>query len=452
MKAVELFCGAGGMSRGLIEAGIDVIRAYDAWPVAIDTYRENIGPHAEVRDLGDILSIVPEVAKLSPDMICGGPPCQDYSTAGRREEGRNASMTIAFAVVVTSVRPEWFLMENVVQAEKSEAWAEARALLKRAGYGISASKITASFYGVPQSRRRLFMIGRLGERDGFLESAVANAASAQPMSLREFFGSSAASALYFPATSKAWRSIWSIEEPAPTIRSASLRPVPKDYAPHPDDKALLENGYVYSRPVRAGRGVRSIDEPIATITRTSWERPTPKYLNAPHPDDPASAADTAVLTVDQIARIQGFPSGWRWMSKTKRDTLQMIANAVPAPVAKALGGVILARHQGVTMPAIEGRLLDWLTKGGRSRASARNVKSAVNRARRLLGGRTFTDVEMEVVALEKVEAFGALPKGTRSDLRQGLRLLSDFENSKTFRVKKSLRDPESGITALAIAA
>lgn len=131
MRTVELFCGAGGMSRGLVDAGFDVVRAYDAWPAAVETYRRNIGPHVVEADLNSLLSIVPQITALAPDVVCGGPPCQDYSLAGRREEGKNASMTVAFAIVVTATRPEWFIMENVLQAQKSQAWAEARAMLKR---------------------------------------------------------------------------------------------------------------------------------------------------------------------------------------------------------------------------------------------------------------------------------------------------------------------------------
>lgn len=438
MRAVELFCGAGGMSRGLIDAGIEVVRAYDAWPVAVENYRENVGPHAEVADLKNLLSIVPAISRLAPDLICGGPPCQDYSLAGRRQEGENASLTIAFAIAVTTVRPKWFMMENVVQAARSEAWADARSMLARAGYGLSESKVTASLYGVPQNRRRFFVIGRLGERDGFLQSAVAGAASAEPMSLRDFFGPTVSDAVYFPARSQERRSVWSSDEPAPTIRERSIRPIPEAYRPHPADAALLENGYVYSRPLRDGRGVRTIDEPITTITRTSWERPTQRYLSSPHRDDPVLASATAVLTVDQISRIQGFPSDWRWIATAKRDMLQMIANAVPGPVARALGEVILARHHGHTAPAIEGRFLDWLERGGRTRATARNIKSSVNRARRLLGGRTFAEIAMEIVALEATAGFDKLPKGTRSDLRQALRLHAGFEASKSTRTKKRI--------------
>lgn len=437
MRAVELFSGAGGMSRGLVDAGFEIVRAYDAWPAAVETYRRNIGPHVVEADVSNLLTIIPEISALAPDLVCGGPPCQDYSLAGRRAEGKNASMTIAFAIIVTTARPEWFVMENVIQAEKSQAWAEARAMLKRAGYGLSESRINAAYYGVPQSRRRLFVVGRLGEKDGFLQSAIAARASAAPMTLRQFFGSAAPEAPFLSATPDARRSFYSADESASAIGERSVRPLPEEQRYRPADMALLENGYVYSRPVRGGRGVRSIDEPISTITRTSWERPTSRYLDAPHRLDPVTATDTTVLTVDQIARIQGFSANWDWGGIAKRDVLQMIANAVPAPVAQSLGEVILGRQRGQSIPAIQGRFVDWLVRSGRNRATAHNIKANVGRARRLLHGRTFADVGHEILRLESVPGFDALPKNTKSDLRRALTLLAEFEASKKVKRKRS---------------
>lgn len=430
MKVVELFCGAGGMSLGLKEAGFDIIGAFDAWPIAVETYNRNVGPHAQLRDLGDLLSVVPEIIALSPDILVGGPPCQDYSPAGRREEAENAKLTVAFAMIVSIVKPRWFLMENVTRALGSEAWRQARAILVKAGYGLSESKIDASRYGVPQSRRRIFVVGRLGERDGFLASDIAAAAAPKPMTLRELFGENTPSAMYFPARSSARRSIWSANEPAPTIREGNIRPLPSSYRAHPDDAALIANGYVYARPVRAGRGVRSVDEPFPTVTRTAWERPTTRYLSSPHPADPIAASDTAVLTVAQISRIQGFPKWWTWKASAKRDILQMIANAVPAPVACKLGRLILDREEGRSAPAIEGRFLQWLAKRGRSKASARNVKALAGRARRLLGGRTFSNLALEISELECAAEFTGLRRGTQSDLRQALRLLDEYQTER----------------------
>jgi DNA (cytosine-5)-methyltransferase 1 len=402
--------------------------------------------------LSDLLSTVPEILRLAPDMICGGPPCQDYSSAGNRAEANNARLTLAFAMIVSVVRPRWFLMENVIGCAKSETWTEARAILKRAGYGITESRIDASRYGVPQSRRRLFVIGRQGERDGFLASTIAAAAAPQPMTLRDLFGATTPAAVYFPATSDARRSIWGPDEPAPTIRERSIRPLPVSYRPHPDDAALLENGHVYSRPVRAGRGVRSIDEPFPTITRTAWERPTPRYLSSPHPADPVAASSTAVLSIDQISRIQGFPAWWKWETSAKRDKLQMIANAVPPPVAAVIGFAILDREAGRSTPEIQGGFSQWLIRRGRSRPSARNVKSLAGRARRLLGGRTFDNPTLEIAALETLPEFQVMRKATQSDLRQALRLLAEYQASRGQNAKKERRASAQPASSFAEAA
>ncbi|MCB5204439.1 DNA cytosine methyltransferase [Neorhizobium sp. T786] len=451
MRVVELFSGAGGMSLGLQQAGFEILRAYDAWPVAVENYNRNIGNHAVIADLKDLLSIVPEILSLTPDLICGGPPCQDYSSAGNRKEADNARLTMAFAMIVSIVKPQWFMMENVIGCAKSATWREARMLLKRAGYGFTESRINASHYGVPQSRRRLFVIGRIGERDDFLASSIA--AAAQPsMTLRDLFGVVTPAAIYFPATSEARRSIWGPDEPAPTIRERSIRPIPASYQPHPDDSALILNGFVYSRPFRAGRGVRSIDEPFPTVTRTVWERPTSRYLSSPHPDDPVAAAETAVLKVHQISRIQGFPASWEWRASAKQDILQMIANAVPAPVATALGRVILDRESGKTTPEIAGGFLQWLVKRGRSKASARNVKASAGRARRILGGRTFDNLALEIATLESHQEFHEMRKPTQSDLRQALRILAEYQTSSGRLQKKPQQATAQPLIGLADAA
>ncbi len=318
------------------------------------------------------------VAALAPDMICGGPPCQDFSTGGDRIEGERAAMTRAFAMLVCIARPTWFLMENVGPAAKSRAWTEAREMLVRAGYGLTESKLDASFYGVPQARKRLFVIGRLGEQNGFLELALVAARSERQAVIGDFLD--------------------------------------------------VPEGYVYSRPFRAGRGVRSLDEPFPIITRTAWEPPRPRYLNNPNPKDPIPADAAHVMTVDQLALLQGFPTDWKWVAGSRQDVRQMIANAVPSQLAEAIGRVILAREIGESIPEIKGRFGQWLRRRGFSKASVRNAKTRLNRARRLLGGRTFADAALEIAALESVDAFIGLPMATKSDLRKSLRLYREWQS------------------------
>ncbi|WP_343061033.1 DNA cytosine methyltransferase [Paenochrobactrum gallinarii] len=386
MRAVELFCGAGGMSLGLRRAGVDMIQAYDAWSPAVETYCHNIGYHVSQRDLKDIFTMGPVIADLSPDLICGGPPCQDYSVAGKRIEGENAGLTKAFAMLVCIARPEWFVMENVPQAARSVAWEAARAMLVKAGYGLSECKLDASWYGVAQKRKRLFVIGRLGEQHGFLNSALVAA------------------------------------------RTKTQTVI--------NDVLDIAEGYVYSRPFRAARGVRSVHEPFPTVTRTCWERLTERYLSNPHPNDPVPVTEAAVLTTAQLAQLQGFPEHWQWRGATRQDIHQMIANAVPSPLAESIGRVIMERHNSQTIPMVQGRFVQFLMKKGRSYQSARNVKSQLNRARRLLGGRTFTGLELELATLESIEQFIALSIRTKSDLRAALRNHWDYQKMQQKQPKR----------------
>lgn len=399
MRAVELFCGAGGMGLGLKKAGFDLVQAYDAWQPAVEAYRKNVGPHAWVMDLKDIYKVGPMVAALAPDIIVGGPPCQDYSSAGKNIEGENAGMTRAYAMLVCIARPRWFVMENVSRASRSQAWAEARAMLVKAGYGLSECKLDAAFHGVPQSRKRLFVVGRLGETDGFLDSALMAARSERAMTVRDMFGLGIKDAFYVHPRFPGKKGVWSATEPAPTVRGSYRRPMPESYQPHPDDASLIQCGeFCPADPVPTG---------------------------------------AATLTQEQVARIQGFPVGWEWSTAGSGDIDQMIANAVPSPLAEAIGRVILARENGETIPEIQGRFLQWLRLRGRSGQSSRNVKSQLHRARRLLGGRTFADMAAEVAALEAAEGFIDLPTRLKSDLRAALRLHAEWRQETVTKKPKA---------------
>lgn len=425
------------MSLGLKQAGFEVVAAYDSWQEAVDVYRANLGGYVRQADLKDIFQIAPEIIAQHPDLIAGGPPCQDFSSAGERIEGERAALTRAFAMFVTIVRPRWFLMENVPGAAKSRAWADARVMLVKAGYGLTETKLNASLYGVPQSRKRLFVIGRLGEADGYLESSLAAARSPQPMTVRDMLGDALGNAFYVHPRMPGKRGVWSTAEPAPTMRGSSRRPMPESYQPHHADAALIEAGAFFTRPYHDGRAVRTLDEPAPAIVRTTRERPRQSHLEHPHPADAVHPSAAAVLTQQQVSRIQGFPASWDWSAAAVRDVDQMIANAVPAALAEVIGRVILARESGGSIPEIQGHFGQWLRRSrGFSKQAVRNAKSRVNRARRLLGGRTFADAAAELAALDAVDAFAALPTGTRFDLRTALRLYREWQaEPKGRRVK-----------------
>ena len=290
MKVVDLFCGCGGLSLGFQNAGYNIVAAFEWWDTAINVYNKNFTHPAIKTDLSDVNASVEKIKQFAPDMIIGGPPCQDFSHAGKRIENDRAELTECYAKIVSIIHPQVFLMENVDRAQGSHAYAKARAIFKNAGYGLTEIVLDASLCGTPQKRKRFFCFGMLGKEDGFALNSFTQMMSKKPMTLRDYFGNTLGFEFYYrhPRNYNR-RAIFSIDEPAPTMRGVN-RPVPKGYPGHPNDACpVTENMHV--------------------------------------------------LTTAERAKIQTFPDSFVWEGN-KTDTEQMIGNAVPVNLAKFVGTVI----------------------------------------------------------------------------------------------------------------
>src|SRR5690606_25690714 len=235
IKTVDLFSGCGGMSLGFQNAGFEIIAAFDNWKPAVEVYRENFDHPIYDFDLGNQES-KEFIKDLKPSLIIGGPPCQDFSSAGKRDDtlGR-ADLTISYAEIVSTVKPQYFVMENVERIRKSRILKEAIKILKSSGYGITMEVLDASYCGVPQARKRFFMVGTLGETDDFLLPYFSKNLSKEQMTIYDYLGKSLGVEHYYrhPRSYKR-RGIFSIHEPSPTIRGVN-RPIPSGYPTHPGD-------------------------------------------------------------------------------------------------------------------------------------------------------------------------------------------------------------------------
>jgi len=241
METVDLFSGCGGLSLGFQNAGFDILAAFDKWEPAVKVYRDNFDHPIYDNDLGSDEGLE-FVKSLKPKMIIGGPPCQDFSSAGKRDEtmGR-ADLTISYANIVASAKPEWFVMENVERITKSHILKDALKIFKKAGYGISYQVLDASFCGVPQARKRFFLVGHKHSTDGFLNPYFAKNLSSKPMTLFDYFGKSLGVEYYYRhPRSYARRGVFSIYEPSPTIRGVN-RPIPKGYPRHEGDPVEISD-------------------------------------------------------------------------------------------------------------------------------------------------------------------------------------------------------------------
>lgn len=293
LRTIDLYAGAGGLAYGFQLAGFEIVAAFDNWKPAIETMKENFKKTEIVTmELDTFKDDSLAFTKFNPDMIIGGPPCQDFSHAGKRNEdlGRG-KLTVTFAEIVTAVRPEWFVMENVDRILKTDKYKVAKTSFKEAKYGITEKILDASLCGVPQKRRRYFMIGELHGKDNAILPYLEKNLAKKPMTLRLYFGDSLGIEYYYrhPRNYER-RAIYSIDEPSPTIRGVN-RPIPSTYKKHPRD-AAEPNGKV---------------RPLTTLERSY---------------------------------IQTFPKGYIFKgSKTEKE--QMIGNAVPVKLAEYVARSIL---------------------------------------------------------------------------------------------------------------
>nr|WP_315228297.1 DNA (cytosine-5-)-methyltransferase [uncultured Albidiferax sp.] len=299
LRTVDFFAGGGGLSLGLQQAGFDVVCAVENWQPALAVYRANFPGHDAVElDLSNELATLQLLDSYRPEIVVGGPPCQDFSSAGKRDEGGGrASLTIHFANVISSYRPQFFVMENVARAASSKAFKVALDVFKRANYGLTIQLLNAAHCGAPQSRKRLIVIGQLGGKDGFLDDALQAGLSEQPVTLRQYFCNRLPFEHYYRhPRSYARRGVFSIDEPSPTIRGVN-RPIPKGYPGHAGD------------PVPVTDGLRS-------------------------------------LTTAERALIQTFPASFQ-LPGTKSDVEQVIGNAVPVKLAEYVGKRLAAYIQAL---------------------------------------------------------------------------------------------------------
>lgn len=257
MRVIDLFAGCGGMSLGFENAGFDIVAAFDNWDAAITIYENNFSHPIYKKDLGAD-DVIQQISDLHPDLIMGGPPCQDYSIAGKRELGKRANLTIRFAEIVSTVKPTWVVFENVYNIERFSTVTVLKQMLSDAGYGITTRVLDASRCGVPQKRQRFFLVGTLGERDGFLDEALTSNLSNKQMTVRDYLGDTLNTEFYYMhPRSYNRRAVFSIDEPAATIRGIN-RPIPENYKRHHADKADIcdgvralttrERGYIQTFP------------------------------------------------------------------------------------------------------------------------------------------------------------------------------------------------------------
>ena len=297
MRVADLFAGWGGFSLGAEQAGCEVVYAANHNPLCVQAHAMNL-PNAvhECQDLNQAnFGAMPDI-----DLLLAAPACQGHSQASqpKRRPHHDALRSTAWGVVsaADASEPEWLIVENVAEFRRWRlfgAWWTALVML---GYELEMHHLTASRHGVPQRRKRLFVVGRKGQRPGLKLRGGAEPAAGPCIDWDE----------------GEWRP-WRKASPAVQrrIRRAQYRHGERCFSQH----------------VTGHSGV-PVHEPLRTITAQDQWVAVDGPLYRP-------------LSIRETARIMGFPDDYLWPTSTRREAIRGLGNAVCPPVARNLITAVL---------------------------------------------------------------------------------------------------------------
>ncbi len=346
IKAVDFFCGGGGMSYGMKSAGIDVLAGIDYEENCKETYEANIGKNtfiqADVFDLKE--KELQKMLKLrrSDDnlLLIGCSPCQFWSiiNTDKKKSEKSKNLLVEFERFVKYFNPGYVVVENVpgVLKKKKESGLESFiAWLEKSNYKVHFEVHNTNDYGVPQNRKRFTLVAnRISDQKIFPQKDTG-----KRLSVKDVLGEKNG----FQKISAGHKDSTEFLHSVPYLTEITLKRLYKvskdggnrlDFA---DDPELQLNCF-------KGRDQSFVD----TFGRLWWDRPSPtittKFTSVSngrfvHPEE-----DRA-LSLREGATIQSFPLNYKFLGKSNASIARLIGNAVPPEYAKRIGQSILENHQ-----------------------------------------------------------------------------------------------------------
>ena len=327
---VSLFTGAGGLDAGLVSAGLTPLLAQDIDPHAVDTIRA-AGHRVIAGDLLDVREEVLDAAGTDVFAVVGGPPCQSFSTAGKRGgvADPRGGLVYAFLDTALALAPRFIVMENVTGLRQAAGrggrplLGEVHDRLRAAGYTSLSATVNAADYGTPQYRQRVLVIA---SRDG--EPVFVP----QPTHFREH---------QHPAYR--WRTVADafagLDDPGECAEFSDatigyLRHVPpggnwRDLPAELVDAAMGTG--------RGGGGATGY------YRRLGWDVPSPTLVTSPAQRSTLLAHPTEdrPLSVREYARLQGFADDHVFCGP-RAAKYRQIGNAVPVALGEAVGRMLVS--------------------------------------------------------------------------------------------------------------
>lgn len=341
---IDLFSGAGGMSCGLEMAGWHCLLGIDHDRAAIETFQHN---HPQAKAIaGDIREISNQqiqaiIEHQKVDLICGGPPCQGFSTIGQNDhlDERNF-LFLEFLRIVEALKPDYIIVENVTGLLSKRNENVLKAIIKSftdLGYTIDVKVLSAHHYGVPEKRRRTIFLGnRFGVKNIYPDKIFKDSdQDLQDLPLPRTVG-------------------WAFD---------NLLESNGEILNHDIKRSQIANDLERERIsyIPEGKSVRYEKDQLAYLPKNLWfdvdwssiheGRFREAKLNRLDRDDCANTINTSrttyyhpvenrYLTARESAAIQSFPANY-FFCGTLTQQWRQIGNAVPPLLAKAIGESIL---------------------------------------------------------------------------------------------------------------
>ncbi|KPF69427.1 cytosine methyltransferase [beta proteobacterium AAP99] len=337
-----------GLDIGLEQAGLRTVVAQDIDPWCVETIRRN-GHVAASGDLRELLakdqsaeSLLDACGMRGREIfaVVGGPPCQPFSTAGKRlgVTDHRGQLYEDFVRVVSAIRPRFFVMENVKglasmpsilgEPESQPVLEHILHLFKAIGYRTVHGVLDAVHYGTPQFRERLVIIGSRDGEEVFLPAPTHFPFHQDPQ-LR-------------------WRTLGEALEGLPDVSphakfSAGIQQF-LAFVPEGGNWKSLPEGI---RKKAMGGAYESGGGKVGFFRRLSRREPSPTLVTSPVQKATLLAHPTQMrpLSVLEYARLQGFPDSWHFEGRLS-DCYRQIGNAVPVPLGRAIGQTLIAVAEG----------------------------------------------------------------------------------------------------------
>lgn len=309
VRTLDLFCGGGGSSWGARSAGAEIVCGVDFWDLAAKSFQSNF-PEARIfqkqlteksdrrsiRGVGDI------------DLILASPECTNHTCArGNREQEEISRLTAMYVLnFARAFRPRWIVVENVIQMRSWSRYEELLSVLREDfRYHVNEEILNAADFGVPQRRRRLFLVCDRENPPPRINP---------PSGVRVL----PAAGILDPLGTWKWGPLYSIKRAKPTLERA--------------ERAIAELGpgvpflIVYYSSDGAG-GWQRLAAPLRTMTTldrfglVQWDGNTPMLR---------------MLQLPELTRAMGFSNGYRLSSGSRRDRIRLLGNGVCPPVMEAI--------------------------------------------------------------------------------------------------------------------